>query len=556
MSHWDWIILTGTIGFIVIYGSWKNRTHKNIKQYLRGDNKATWWTVGLSVMATQASAITFLSTPGQAFHDGMGFIQFYFGLPLAMVVICLFFIPVYHKLNVYTAYEFLEQRFDLKTRTLTAILFLIQRGLAAGITIYAPSIILSVVLGWPLKVLVIIIGILVVIYTLIGGTGAVNVTHKQQMLIIFLGLFLTFCYILQSLPDTINFDKALRIASKTDKLNLLNFNFNLSDRYTLWSGLTGGFFLALSYFGTDQSQVQRYLSGKSIRESQLGLIMNGFLKIPMQFFILLLGVMIFVFYQFQIAPLHFNTRAQKAILLSTAAEEFKELEAANRTTQLELKELLLSPDFFENHTKYDHYKKLVYQDKTQRSEAKKLIAEHTRGIETNDKDYVLISYILTRLPNGIIGFLLAVILSAAMSSSASEINALAATTTVDLYQRHNSDKEAHHYVNASKIFTLVWGMVAILFASISSLFENLIQLINMIGSIFYGTILGVFLVAFFFKNIKGKAVFWTALVTELLVLLIFSFDWVSFLWLNVIGASTTVLMSILLNRLFLTKKKE
>jgi len=555
MSHWDWIILTGTIGFIVIYGSWKNRTHKNIKEYLRGDNKATWWTVGLSVMATQASAITFLSTPGQAFHDGMGFIQFYFGLPLAMVVICLFFIPVYHKLNVYTAYEFLEQRFDLKTRTLTAILFLIQRGLAAGITIYAPSIILSVVLGWPLKVLVIIIGLLVVIYTLIGGTSAVNVTQKQQMLIIFLGLFLTFYYILQSLPDTINFDKALRIASKTDKLNLLNFNFNLSDRYTLWSGLTGGFFLALSYFGTDQSQVQRYLSGKSIRESQLGLIMNGFLKIPMQFLILLLGVMIFVFYQFQIAPLHFNTSAQKAILLSTAAEEFKELEAANRTTQLELKELLLSPDFFENPTKYDHYKKLVYQDKTQRLEAKKLIAEHTQGIETNDKDYVLISYILTRLPKGLIGFLLAVILSAAMSSSASEINALAATTTVDLYKRHNSDKEAHHYVNASKIFTLVWGVVAILFASISNLFENLIQLINMIGSIFYGTILGVFLVAFFFKNIKGKAVFWTALITELLVLLIFSFDWVSFLWLNVIGASTTVLMSILLNTLFLTKKK-
>ena len=555
MSHWDWIILTGTIGFIVIYGSWKNRTHKNIKEYLRGDNKATWWTVGLSVMATQASAITFLSTPGQAFHDGMGFIQFYFGLPLAMVVICLFFIPVYHKLNVYTAYEFLEQRFDLKTRTLTAILFLIQRGLAAGITIYAPSIILSVVLGWPLKVLVIIIGLLVVIYTLIGGTSAVNVTQKQQMLIIFLGLFLTFYYILQSLPDTINFDKALRIASKTDKLNLLNFNFNLSDRYTLWSGLTGGFFLALSYFGTDQSQVQRYLSGKSIRESQLGLIMNGFLKIPMQFLILLLGVMIFVFYQFQIAPLHFNTSAQKAILLSTAAEEFKELEAANRTTQLELKELLLSPDFFENPTKYDHYKKLVYQDKTQRLEAKKLIAEHTQGIETNDKDYVLISYILTHLPKGLIGLLLAVILSAAMSSSASEINALAATTTVDLYKRHNSDKEAHHYVNASKIFTLVWGVVAILFASISNLFENLIQLINMIGSIFYGTILGVFLVAFFFKNIKGKAVFWTALITELLVLLIFSFDWVSFLWLNVIGASTTVLMSILLNTLFLTKKK-
>ena len=545
MSYWDWIVLVGTIGFIVIYGSWKNRTHKNIKEYLKGNNKATWWTVGLSVMATQASAITFLSTPGQAFHDGMGFIQFYFGLPLAMVVICLFFIPVYHKLNVYTAYEFLEQRFDLKTRTLTALLFLIQRGLAAGITIYAPSIILSVVLGWPLKALVVIIGLVVVGYTLIGGTHAVSVTQKQQMFVIFLGLFLTFYFVLQGIPESITFDKALQIAGKTDKLNLLNFEFNFSERYTLWSGLTGGLFLALSYFGTDQSQVQRYLSGKSVRESQLGLIMNGFLKVPMQFFILLLGVMVFVFYQFETAPLHFNQKAQQAVLNSQAAEEYLALEAENRATQKELKALLLRPDFFENHTQYDHYKTLEYQEKAQRAKAKEMMAANTQGIEINDKDYVLISYVLQHLPQGLIGLLLAVILSAAMSSSASEINALAATTTIDLYQRHIGGKTALHYVSASKAFTLLWGLIAIAFASISNLFENLIQLINIIGSVFYGTILGVFLVAFFIKKIGGKAIFWAALTTELFVLVVFSLDIVSFLWLNVIGALGTVLLGLL-----------
>ncbi|MGA1029518.1 MAG: sodium:solute symporter [Flavobacteriaceae bacterium] len=549
MSYWDWIVLIGTIGFIVIYGSWKNRSHKNIKEYLRGDNKATWWTVGLSVMATQASAITFLSTPGQAFHDGMGFIQFYFGLPLAMVVICLFFIPVYHKLKVYTAYEFLEQRFDLKTRTLTALLFLIQRGLAAGITIYAPSIILSVVLGWPLKTLIIIIGLVVVGYTLIGGTNAVNVTQKQQMFVIFLGLFLTFYYVVQGFPDAINFEKALQIASVSDKLKVLDFELSFNNRYNLWSGLTGGFFLALSYFGTDQSQVQRYLTGKSIRESQLGLIMNGFLKIPMQFLILLLGVMVFVFYQFQIAPLHFNQKAQEAILNSAGATEYRALETANKNTQLELKELLLSPDFFDNHVKYEHYKTLEYLEETQRAQAKELLNTYTQDIETNDKDYVLISYILSHLPQGLIGLLLAVILSAAMSSSASEINALAATTTVDLYRRHRGQYQAAHYVKASKFFTLFWGLIAILFASISNLFENLIQLINIIGSVFYGTILGVFLVAFFLKQIGGKAVFWAALCTEIVVLLIFSLDLVSFLWLNVIGALCTVLLSMLLNRL-------
>jgi len=307
MGNIDWIILGFTLTFIILYGIRKNNSHKNIQDYIKGGNKASWFTVGLSVMATQASAITFLSTPGQAFNDGMGFVQFYFGLPFAMVIICLFFLPVYHKLKVFTAYEFLEKRFDLKTRILTAILFLIQRGLAAGITIYAPAIILSVVLGWDLKMLIVIIGFLVIFYTMIGGTQAVNVTQKQQMFIIFSGMIAAFIFIVCALPENINFSNALELAGINEKLNVLDFSFDPNNRYTFWSGITGGLFLALSYFGTDQSQVQRYLSGKSLKESQRGLIMNGFLKIPMQFFILLTGVMVFIFFQFE-KPRYISTR--------------------------------------------------------------------------------------------------------------------------------------------------------------------------------------------------------------------------------------------------------
>src|SRR6056300_1058040 len=342
MQLLDWIILGATLAFIILYGVWKNNSHKNIKEYLKGDNQAGWWTIGLSVMATQASAITFLSTPGQAYHDGMGFVQFYFGLPFAMVLICLFFIPVYHKLKVYTAYEFLENRFDLRVRTLTAILFLVQRGLAAGITIYAPAIILSVVLGWDLKLMVLFVGTLVITYTLLGGTKAVNVTQKQQMFVIFLGMFIAFGFIISRFPEGISFSDALQIAGKAGKLEVLDFSIDLNSRYTFWSGLTGGLFLALSYFGTDQSQVQRYLSGKSLKESQMGLIMNGILKIPMQFFILLVGVMVFVFYQFEPAPINFNPKAVAAVHNSESAAAFSQLETENRSTQNDIKTLLLN----------------------------------------------------------------------------------------------------------------------------------------------------------------------------------------------------------------------
>ena len=542
MQLLDWIILVATLAFIVLYGVWKNNSHKNINDYLKGGNQARWWTVGLSVMATQASAITFLSTPGQAYHDGMGFVQFYFGLPFAMLLICLFFIPVYHRLKVYTAYEFLENRFDLSVRTLTAILFLVQRGLAAGITIYAPSIILSVVLGWDLKILVVLVGVLVISYTMIGGTKAVNVTQKQQMFIIFLGMFLAFGFILNRFPEGIGFSEALSIAGNAGKLNIIDFSIDLNNRYTFWSGLTGGLFLALSYFGTDQSQVQRYLSGKSVKESQMGLIMNGVLKVPMQFFILLVGVMVFVFYQFEPAPLHFNPKVIAAVKSSAKATEFNQLEKENLEVQLQIKTALLQGE--------EKLVALSKQNLKQREDAKEIIAIAAPNQEINDKDYVFISFILKYLPTGLIGLLLAVIFSAAMSSTASELNALAATSTVDLYQRNRSGQSPAHYVNASKGFTILWGVIAILFASVGSLFENLIQLVNIIGSIFYGSILGIFLIAIFIKSIKGKAVFWAAILSEGIIISLFLFEVVSFLWLNVIGAVLTVLFGLIFQNLF------
>ena len=542
MTLFDWLVLLSTLGGIVAYGAWKNRQNASITDYLKGGNNARWWTVGLSVMATQASAITFLSTPGQAFHDGMGFVQFYFGLPFAVIIICLFFIPRYHQLQVFTAYEFLEDRFDRRTRSFTALLFLIQRGLAAGITIYAPAIILSVVLGWPLKALIIIIGLIVICYTVVGGTAAVNVTQKQQMLVIFSGMLIAFGYIVDGLPAQIDIFKAFEIAGQTGKLNVLDFSFDPNSRYTFWSGITGGLFLALSYFGTDQSQVQRYLSGKSLRESQMGLIMNGFLKVPMQFFILLVGVMVFVFYQFKPAPLHFNPKGVATVLTSEQKNAYQALEKAHQQTQEERKALLVAPL---DEMALNRLQDLDTRERQQRNQAKRLIKNADPEQETNDKDYVFITFILNHLPHGLIGLLLAVILSAAMSSTASELNALAATTTVDLYRRSQPNKTEKHYVTAAKGFTLLWGILAICFASIGNLFENLIQLVNIIGSLFYGTILGIFLLAFFFKNTQGKVVFWSAVLSEITVLGIYTQDWVGYLWLNAIGALLTVILAVL-----------
>ncbi len=556
MEILDWIVLSTTLFFIVIYGALKTKGSANVKDYLLDNNETPWFTVGVSVMATQASAITFLSTPGQAYHDGMGFVQFYFGLPLAMIVIAYTFIPIYHKLKVFTAYEYLEQRFNVQTRTLAAILFLIQRGLGTGITIYAPSIILSALLGWNLTMLNIIIGTLVIVYTVTGGTKAVNMTQKQQMFIIMLGMFSTFFIILSNLPPEVDFSNVLHIAGANGKMDILDFSYNPETRYTFWSGITGGFFLMLSYFGTDQSQVGRYLSGKSIKESQMGLIMNGVLKVPMQFFILLTGVLVFVFFQFNNAPLHFNPTNVEKVKASAQKENYEKLEY--KLEQINTDKKIVNQIYIEQlkHNEFDNpiLKKqmvaLSLKEKDLREEAKEVIAQADKDTETNDKDYVFLYFIMNYLPKGILGLLLAVIFSAAMSSSASGLNSLAATTAIDIYKRNVGTKSDKHYVYATQYFTLFWGIIAIGFACVSSLFENLIQLVNIIGSVFYGTVLGIFLIGFYINYIKGKAVFIGACISQLTIFYIFYLDVVSYLWLNFIGALLTISLSLILQKLF------
>ncbi len=583
----DWVVLIATLLFIVLYGTWKTKGSNSVQDYIRGGNQSKWWTIGLSVMATQASAITFLSTTGQAYADGMGFVQFYFGLPIAMIIICLVFIPLYHRLKVFTAYEYLEKRFDLKTRTLAAIIFLIQRGLAAGITIFAPAIILSIVLGWNIIYLNIAIGVLVIIYTVSGGTKAVNVTQKQQMIVIFAGMLAALFIILNLIPDDVSFTKALDIAGASGRMEILDFSFDLENRYTVWTGLIGGTFLMLSYFGTDQSQVQRYLSGKSMKEMQLGLLFNGLLKVPMQFFILLVGIMVFVFYQFNPAPLNFIDSSTKAVLSSKYSQEYQKLQQKqialfNQKKELNLqlakndneatrKNLIVLDSIERTHrteSKFlikkaidpiyeNDYNKLsaevlslksnpnsdVYKEK--QAELKALYSESGKDTKTNDRDYMFITFILKNLPIGLIGLLLAVILSAAMSSTASEINALATITSIDLYGRNQKEeRDETHMVKVTKWFTFGWGVVAIIIACFANLAENLIQLVNIIGSIFYGNILGIFLLAFFFKFVKANAVFIGAIITQVIVIIGWWFDWMPYLWLNLFGCVLVIFITI------------
>lgn len=570
MQLFDWIVLIVTLLFIVVYGAWKTKGSRNVQDYILGSNETPWHTVGLSVMATQASAITFLSTPGQAYHDGMGFLQFYFGLPIAMVVICVTFIPIYHKYKIFTAYEYLEKRFDLRTRSLAAILFLVQRGLGTGLTIYAPSIILSALLGWNLTIMNIIIGVLVIIYTFSGGTKAVNVTQKQQMFVIISGMFSTFFLILYYLPNDMTFDNALHIAGANDKMNIVDFSFNPEEKYTFWSGITGGFFLALAYFGTDQSQVGRYLSGKSVRESQMGLIMNGLLKVPMQFLILLTGVLVFVFFQFNPVPLNFNPNNKITIENSPYKKEYHALE--KKLTELSEDKKVINLLYIDQlNQDYDNpilRKELIGisgKEKDLRDKAKEIILKADKNSETNDKDYVFFHFILNYLPKGLIGLLLAVIISAAMSSTASGLNALASTTAIDIYKRNlKTEKDEKHYVRATQFFTLFWGIIAILFASIGTLFENLIQLVNIIGSLFYGTVLGIFLVGFYSKSVQAKAVFCSAILSQITIFIIYYFtififdsgqEKLGYLWLNFIGASLTIILSIIIQFGWYRKEK-
>lgn len=559
MSSLDWIILFGTLVLIVAYGVWKSRGAKTVESYLKGDGDTKWWAIGLSIMATQASAITFLSTPGQAYTDGMRFIQFYFGLPLAMIIISVFFLPVYYKLKVYTAYEYLESRFDLKTRMLAAFIFLVQRGLAAGITIYAPAIILSSLLGWRLGYTTTIIGVLVIIYTVSGGTKAVTQTQQQQMAVMMGGMLIAGLLVILSLPENVSFTDALHLAGKTGKLNVVNFEFNLSDRYNFWSGMTGAVFLFLSYFGTDQSQVQRYLSGRSLSESRLGLVMNGLLKVPMQFIILLIGVMVFVFYQFNTSPVFFNEavttemhESANAAKFNTIENDYSVLSAKKQAVVDEFMTALDAGDREQTETTARQLNGLLEEAEAVRAEARQVIAATLPEAETNDKDYIFMHFVINNLPAGIIGLLFAVIFSAAMSSTSSELNALGSTTTIDFFKRKFSpglsDKA---YVLYSKLFTLTWGILAIIFAAYLSLFENLIQAVNLIGSLFYPVVLGVFIVGFFFKFIKGHAVFTGAAVSQAAIILMHYLNvteragifTMGFLWYNAFGCLLVVLVS-------------
>ena len=551
MSPLDWLVLFGTLGAIVAYGMWKTRGKQDMASYLRGSYQDRWYTIGLSVMATQASAVTFLSTPGQAFEDGMRFVQFYFGLPLAMIVLSVVFIPRYFKLRVYTAYEFLESRFDRKTRQLTAFLFLLLRGLSAGITLYAPAIILSSVLGWPLRLTCLCMGAVVILYTVAGGTRAVSQTQKHQMVVMLGGMVVAFIVIVMRLPASVSLRNAFHIAGTLGKLNIIDFSFDPSRRYTLWSGLLGGFFLAMAYFGTDQSQVQRYLAARSITESRLGLLFNGLVKVPMQFLVLLVGVMVCVYYQFNLPPVFFNQPELARVYQTPHAAHAASLERAHEAAfgrkRVEIERLDAAL------RRHDEASIAAAERAVRESEAifaairgemKQVLATAVPHAATKDADYVFLSFVMRNLPRGIVGLLLAVIFCAAMSAVASELSALASTTVVDFYRRslHPNASDAH-YVRAARWFTAGWGILALLFATLASLLDNLIQAVNILGSLFYGTVLGVFAVAFFLRRVQGTAVFCAALVSEALVLAIFLRTNIGFLWYNVIGCAGVMLIS-------------
>ncbi len=545
MSGLDWFVLVGTISFIVGYGAWKTRDVSDMEGYFRGGNSLRWPTIGLSIMATQASAITFLSTPGQAFEDGMRFVQFYFGLPLAMIVISAVFVPIYYRLKVYTAYEYLEHRFDGRVRTLGAILFLVQRGLAAGITIYAPAIILSAILGWQLNATILGIGLVVIAYTVSGGTRAVSQTQKGQMIVMMSGMVIAAIIVVLRLPDDVSLASALRVAGALDRMNVVSFELDPDSRYTFWSGITGGFFLALSYFGTDQSQVQRYLSGRSVTESRLGLLFNGMFKIPMQFLILLIGVLVYVFYLFTPPPIFFNQPALARVEQTAHAAELDELRGRYRNAHERqsnaARAYVAALETSEAAPARDQLRGAAEDAAQLRAEAKDLVARAIPDAETRDADYVFLTFVLQFVPSGIVGLLIAVILCAAMSSTASELAALGATTTVDLYKRLPfATASPSADLVASKLFTVLWGAVAIAFASFASLFDNLIEAVNILGSIFYGTVLGIFLVAFFLKKVSATPVLIAAVVAQSVVVWSFFATDLGFLWFNVIGSAIVV----------------
>lgn len=562
MSTIDWTILIASLVFIVTYGVWKGRGNKDINGYLMANRNIRWYIVALSVMATQASAITFLSTPGQAYSDGMRFVQFYFGLPLAMIVLSVTVIPIFHKLKVYTAYEYLENRFDMKTRGLAAVLFLIQRGFAAGLTIYAPSIILSTLLGWNIYMTNLAIGVMVIIYTASGGSKAVSWTQTQQMIIIMCAMAGAFYMIIHLLPQNVSFTDALYVAGKMGKLNAIDFSFDLNNRYNFWSGIIGGFFLALAYFGTDQSQVQRYLTGKSITHSRLGLLANGLVKVPMQFFILLLGAMVFVFYQFTAPPMFFNTVESQGVRDSRYGQEYRVIEQQYEDAskvKTELVKKLVDARHKGDKAELSRVEALLDRADEKASNLKAkgvaLIRKHADNEDVGDTNYVFLSFVLKYMPVGLLGLIIAAIVAASMSSTSSELNALASTTLVDIYKRMvKKDGSDRHYLVASKLLTVAWGIFAIIFAQYANRLGTLVEAVNILGSLFYGTILGIFLVSFYIKSVRGSATFYAAILAEVGVVYCFLFTDISFLWYNVVGCLLVVFFSIPINRFLQSRK--
>lgn len=558
MSWLDWVVLFLTLVTIVIYGSWKTRKNKDLEGYLKGNNSENWMTIGLSIMATQASAITFLSTPGKAYEDGMGFAQFYFGLPLAMIIISAFFLPIYYRLKVFTAYEYLERRFDVRVRAFTAFLFLLSRGLAAGITIYAPSIILSTLLGWNLELTCVMIGGFVIFYTVSGGSRAVSLTQKWQMTIIMGGMITAFFFVVQSFPESFGFSQGVDLAGSLGKMEIIDLSTDFESRYTLLSGLTGGLFLFLSYFGTDQSQVQRYLGGKSLKASRIGLMFNGLVKIPMQILILFIGVMVFVSYQFNKPPIVFNDHTVQ--LTASQENELKKIENAYDVNFEEKRLAILNLPEFPTDRDYAPIQEMQEKQDEYRTQYKEKLKNYDADYEDKDGDYVFLTYVLNYLPTGLIGLLLAVIFSAAMSSTAGELNALASTTTIDFYKKFISPgDDDKRDLSVGKWLTVIWGLIAIGVALVAGLFDNLIELVNILGSLFYGTILGVFLVAFFFNGVKGTAAFIAGLVGQAVVLFIHLMvttgNWdIGFLMYNIIGSVTVILVAICI-QIFMPNKK-
>jgi len=552
MSTTDWLVLCITLLSIIGYGVWKSRNTQNIEGYLLADRKMPWYHVGLSVMATQASAITFLSAPGQAYSDGLRFVQFYFGLPLAMIVLCITFIPIFHKLNVYTAYEYLETRFDNKTRTLTASLFLLQRGISTGITIYAPAIVLSTILNIDITYTTIAMAGLVILYTVYGGAKAVSYTQMLQMAIIFAGLFMAAYMVVHLLPENVGFSDALNIAGKMGKMNAIDTKFDLNNRYNLWSGIIGGFFLQLSYFGTDQSQVGRYLTGKSVTQSRLGLIMNGLVKIPMQFLILLIGTLVFSFYQYEKPPLYFNKVEVSSLEKSEYKADYKHLEKtfyANHDKKKTQVEALVKAEHAGDETTINSLRDSLTVSNGEavsiRKKALYLVKKNNPNADNDDTNFVFLSFVMAYLPTGLVGLLIAIIFLASMGSTASGLNSLTSTTIIDFYKRfYRKEGTDRRYLTTSRWVTVLWGLFCLVVALYAARLGNLIEVVNILGSLFYGTILGIFVVAFYIKYVKGTAVFYAALLAEAFVVVAWYFDLSAFLWLNLIGCALVVLFSV------------